>query len=262
MIRINDLNKRQEDKICFLKKAGIYYFKCLVSNKGYVGQSNNINRRIREHLCHLRENRHSNVHWQNSWNKYGEENYTWEVLEYCSVEELNERETYWIKELNTLSPNGFNHTCGGDCQHEISDDLRSKFQECWTIERRNKQKIISKSLMDSLTEEERIERGKKISNAFTDDRKERMRDFKKQFWENIPEEKRLEMSQKQSQNHHDVSGGNNPRAKKVICLETNEIFATMKEAAKYYGMNYTTIKNHMRGVAKSAKGYHFEFLAS
>ncbi len=38
-----------------------------------------------------------------------------EILEYCeSEDQLNEREKFWIKELNSRSPNGYNLTVGGD----------------------------------------------------------------------------------------------------------------------------------------------------
>lgn len=36
------------------------------------------------------------------------------MLEECLIEELNEKERYYIKYFNTLFPNGFNLTEGGD----------------------------------------------------------------------------------------------------------------------------------------------------
>lgn len=47
-------------------------------------------------------------------NKYGTNNFKKEILEYCdNKENLNEREVYWIKELNTICPNGYNINKGG-----------------------------------------------------------------------------------------------------------------------------------------------------
>lgn len=48
----------------------------------------------------------------NAINKYGEENFEMEILEWCR--NYNEREVYWIKKLNTLSPNGYNISEGGN----------------------------------------------------------------------------------------------------------------------------------------------------
>jgi hypothetical protein len=47
--------------------------------------------------------------------KYGKENFKKEILQECnSIEELNEAEKHWIKELNSIRPNGYNITKGGD----------------------------------------------------------------------------------------------------------------------------------------------------
>lgn len=47
--------------------------------------------------------------------KYGKENFLKKYLEECfSYEELNKQEIFWIKELNTLIPNGYNIRPGGN----------------------------------------------------------------------------------------------------------------------------------------------------
>ena len=48
--------------------------------------------------------------------KYGKENFHKEIIEYCDTyEQLNEREKYWIKELNVIDKHiGYNLTQGGD----------------------------------------------------------------------------------------------------------------------------------------------------
>ncbi len=46
----------------------------------YVGISNNIERRWREHKKELNENYHYNPHLQNAWNKYGEDNFLFHIL--------------------------------------------------------------------------------------------------------------------------------------------------------------------------------------
>ena len=51
-----------------------------------------------------------------STKKHGVENFSREILEWCkSKEELNQREIYWIAELNSQDPNiGYNITAGGE----------------------------------------------------------------------------------------------------------------------------------------------------
>ncbi|TXG78739.1 hypothetical protein E6Q11_00375 [Candidatus Dojkabacteria bacterium] len=89
--------------------SGIYQIINTVSNKSYVGLSVNIEKRKCKHLHLLRNNRHPNIFLQNAWNKYGELNFLFKVLERCSPEELFKREHYWVKTLNCLDPqHGYN----------------------------------------------------------------------------------------------------------------------------------------------------------
>ena len=41
------------------------------------------------------------------------ENFEYQVIELCSVEELDAKEIYWINKLDTLSPKGYNILPGG-----------------------------------------------------------------------------------------------------------------------------------------------------
>lgn len=87
-------------------KSGIYYIENLINNKKYIGQSNNIKDRWRRHISELNKNKHHNDYLQKSWNKYGENNFMFEIIEYCSIENLDDREQYWISDLAnaTLTP--------------------------------------------------------------------------------------------------------------------------------------------------------------
>ena len=44
----------------------------------------------------LNRHEHTNNHLQNAWDKYGEENFRFEILEQCEIRDLNRREKYWI----------------------------------------------------------------------------------------------------------------------------------------------------------------------
>ena len=264
-IDLNKLEKINTVNICqntFPKDSGIYYCYCIANNKGYVGQTINLYRRIvKNHIKDLRNNQHKNKSWQYSWNKYCEENFIWVILEQCENNEMmNDREQFWIKELNTLEPQGFNMTTGGDKNFSYSEEQIQKLKDRWTEERRIENRKRSKEYWNSLSEEEQKEFGQKISDAFTNERKEKMSKYKKEFWENLSDEKRQEMREKHIANHHDVSGDKNPNAKTVRCVETSEVFTTMKAAAKHFQMDYSTLKGHMRGIYSHAKGLHFEFV--
>jgi group I intron endonuclease len=83
------------------KVAGIYWIKNLINGKIYVGSTICFKKRFREHKKYLKEKAHKNLHLQNAWNKYGEENFIFEVLEKLeNNDELIKREQFFIDKLN------------------------------------------------------------------------------------------------------------------------------------------------------------------
>lgn len=104
---------------------GIYKITNNINKKAYVGQSNDIERRFKEH-CYKGEG--SRILLDIAIQKYGKENFTFEIIEECKIEELNERETYWIKYYNTIE-SGYNLSTGGDYQSRGSNNGRARLVE-------------------------------------------------------------------------------------------------------------------------------------
>ena len=97
------------------KKIGIYRTTNLSNNKVYIGKSTSVNYRWRKHLWFLKRNKHVNKHLQSAFNKYGENQFIFEIIEECSFEELNDKEKYWINLLDSSNPLiGYNKTKGRD----------------------------------------------------------------------------------------------------------------------------------------------------
>lgn len=69
-------------------KSGIYQIRNIISDKKYIGSTNNFSNRFSSHKRNLRKNSHSNQHLQNAWNKHGEENFRFEIIELCDIENL------------------------------------------------------------------------------------------------------------------------------------------------------------------------------
>ena len=88
----------------------IYKLTNTQGGKPYVGQTRQtLDRRIHGHRnCKVKRGVDAAIA------KYGWENFTAEIIEVCLVEKLNERERFWIRELGTKAPNGYNLTDGGD----------------------------------------------------------------------------------------------------------------------------------------------------
>jgi len=93
--------------------CGIYQIRNIENNKKYIGYSNDIERRWKYHLSYLRRDKHENGYLQGSWNKHGEENFVFEIVEICKEKVLIKREKYYIKVLDTFRPNGYNLSKGG-----------------------------------------------------------------------------------------------------------------------------------------------------
>jgi len=102
--------------------VGIYKITNKLNNKVYIGQSVNIKQRFKDHKSKQKRNREPNSHLYNSIEKYGLENFSFEVLEECEYTELNNRETFYINSHNSQdSSKGYNKTKGGD-SHSVGEN--------------------------------------------------------------------------------------------------------------------------------------------
>lgn len=78
--------------------CGIYKIVNKATGQCYVGQSQRIKKRIKEHLRLLRYNKHPNQHLQNAYNKYGAENFVGEIEVECKdLKELDMLEESFLK---------------------------------------------------------------------------------------------------------------------------------------------------------------------
>lgn len=64
-----------------MSDSGIYCIENLVNSKKYVGGSKNLSSRIKSHFSSLKRNKHIIKDLQNDWNKYGEKNFKYDILE-------------------------------------------------------------------------------------------------------------------------------------------------------------------------------------
>jgi group I intron endonuclease len=99
------------------KVSGIYSITNIINSKRYIGQTSYFNGRKGDHKLNLRRNQHDNQRLQHSWNKYGEINFKFELLEEIprlsdgtvNKELLTKREQYWMDYYDSSNPEkGYN----------------------------------------------------------------------------------------------------------------------------------------------------------
>ena len=97
---------------------GIYKITNTVNGKCYIGQSRDIEARWQKHLSAYK----SSPDWElyRAFKKYGIPQFTFEIVEECQIDELNEREIYWIAQYDSFN-NGYNMTLGGEACNGTND---------------------------------------------------------------------------------------------------------------------------------------------
>ena len=108
--------------------VGIYKITHRDTGKAYIGQSVDIFKRWKSHSNFAQAKKN----WQvikRALHAHGVAQFIFEVLEECSKEDLNDREIYWIKHFNTVSPAGYNLTSGGGGLQNPSKETRVKISE-------------------------------------------------------------------------------------------------------------------------------------
>lgn len=98
---------RSMDIPVLTSNSGIYAIVCLPTGKRYIGSSKILRARLLSHRSDLRRNAHDSRHLQNAWNLYGADQFVIEIIEYCEIEQLLDREQHY---LDTIRP--YDHTVG------------------------------------------------------------------------------------------------------------------------------------------------------
>lgn len=94
--------------------CGIYKITNTQNGKVYIGQAVDMLTRWRQH-CNEAYNENSIAYeckFYRAIRKYGVQNFTFQMIEFCDVDKLNEREIFYIEKFDSYS-SGYNMTVGG-----------------------------------------------------------------------------------------------------------------------------------------------------
>lgn len=89
--------------------SGIYKITNIENNKFYIGSAIMLYKRWSTHKQQLKNNKHHSIILQRAWNKYGENKFIFEIIEFVNPEILILREQYYLDLFNPTNPNiGYN----------------------------------------------------------------------------------------------------------------------------------------------------------
>jgi group I intron endonuclease len=206
------------------------------SNKIYIGQSINIERRFKEYKRIAK--RSAGVKIINSLLKYGPENHVFEVIEECNENQLNEREIFWKQYYKSVE-HGLNCDYFDKGGGPKSEETRRKMSEGGKGKKRSE------------------ETKQKLRKPKTEEHKQNISKSK----QNISEETKRKISEgkKGKTPNRDYKEWAKQQQKPILQydLEGNFIreWEGTKVAAAYLGCDPTTITANLKGKTKKGYGY-------
>lgn len=156
-------------KLSIPRNSGIYLIANIKNGKVYIGQAVSFRKRWNDHKRKLNIQCHCNKHLQAAWNKYGEKAFKFRVLEFCSVDQLNEREQHF---LNIYMPKGICYNIAQDVTapmrgRKMDEEFSRKISE------RFKGKKFTEDHVQKMTE------ARKNRSPLTEEARKRMSDAHK-----------------------------------------------------------------------------------
>lgn len=194
-----------------MTKSGVYFICNLITNQIYIGSAVDFNHRKHYHFGFLKRNKHINKKLQNSFNKYGIDEFEFQILEFCAKDKRIEREQYY---LDTLKPEfNIRKIAGSNEGLKQSESAKKKLHDFW-IGKKKKPR----------TEEHKLNLSKSLKGRN----------------KGVPKSQahKDNLSQQRKGSGNPAYGTISSRRKKVIELSTNRIFDAVSLAAKEVGVTH------------------------
>ena len=146
---------KRDDNI--YSRIGIYGIRNLLNGKVYIGKTGmNFGDRWDSHRSLLNNGKHDNPHLQKAWDKYGQDNFEFIIIEDCGIDELSDREKYYIKLYKDMGL-AYNIHDGGDEGYNLGKHLSEE----------TKRKIGEKNRINGLGRKASDETKEKMAKSHT-----------------------------------------------------------------------------------------------
>ena len=255
--------------------SGIYQIRNKVDGKVYIGSAVLLPKRWREHKSDLRNNKHHSIKLQRAYNKYGEESFVFEILELVEDKaQLINREQYYIDKCDAVKTGyNINKTAGSRLGMKHSEKTKALFKkQRKNISEETRQKLSDVGKKRKLTEETR-NKLKEIHtdmgnvevicielNLTFDSVKDAAAYFNKS---STAVSACCRGKQKTLCGYHlkyKSRETNKSKYHSVICLETNKIYKSVREAADSINRDEAAIGRCCKHLMDTAGGYHWRYL--
>lgn len=235
----------------------VYCIENIVNNKKYIGQTiQPLETRWKEHWTHTK---HYDFPLYRAMRKYGIKNFTIRIIDEADSEnELNSKETYWIHNMNTLCPHGYNALDGqpGNSKiicKETRDKLAQVLVERWkNPEYREKMIAATTGKRRKPFTEEQI---KKLSEShkgktLSESQKQKIGEQSKRLWCDPQYKEKAILGLKKA-----IKSQERP----VINVDTGRIYCSATQAAKELGLYQQNITKCCQGKRKRTGGFRWEY---
>ena len=217
----------------------IYLITNTINNKQYVGQTKraDVEERWRQH----RSNKTVGPYLKSAYEKYGYDNFKYQIICICFDEDCDKYEEEYIKKFNTLSPSGYNLKGGGHFSKHHPDTMikmKESLKKVWTEEKR-------KEMSERLKGENAPRYGMKIK----DETREKLIESHKNYWERMSKDEYERICQERKNRIHNK----NPSQKVLDALEKGRQLAkglNRKGIGKYD--NYGNLLESFESIAEAS----------
>lgn len=231
------------------RRIGIYQIRNTITNDIYVGSSASaigLYRRRREHFKSLRLKRHGNRFLQSAWNKYGAENFVFEIIEECPKEIILQREDFYIQTLkprynlsySAVSPGlgkfGYEHSFSKEVICVNDGKLYGSFEEA-----AREYKVTGSDVRRVVRHEQFQIKG--LAFALPDDTE--WIESRKQYLQS--EAFKLKLTSKN---------------KRFVCVNDGKTFWKSSEAAEFYNIPGRSVRNCLQNKITCVYGKSFAYV--